>query len=90
MTDPSSFMSGHYKDAHLQGMDFEKNDDRFIQIAREQVRHILEKSLDTSLQKEVSGMSDVIIKIIREVVREIVPDIARSVIREEIDKIKRI
>ena len=50
----------------------------------------MEKSLDTSLQKEVSGMSEIVIKIVREVVRELVPDIARSVIREEIDKIKRI
>ena len=45
---------------------------------------------DTSIQKEVSGISEVIIKTVKEVVREIVPDIARSVIREEIDKIKRI
>ena len=81
MTDPSSF---------YHEMAFESNDDRFIQVTGEQVRQILEKSLDTSLQKEVSGMSEVIIKIVREVVREIVPDIARSVIREEIDKIKRI
>ncbi|MED5353244.1 MAG: response regulator [Nitrospinota bacterium] len=81
MTDPSSF---------YHEMAFESNDDRFIQVTGEQVRQILEKSLDTSLQKEVSGMSEKIIKTVREVVREIVPDIARSVIREEIDKIKRI
>ena len=80
MTDPSSF---------YHEMAFESNDDRFIQVTGEQVRQILEKSLDTSLQKEVSGMSEKIIKTVREVVREIVPDIARSVIREEIDKIKR-
>lgn len=90
MTDPSTFKSNHYKDSHFQEMAFESNDDRFIQVTGEQVRHILEKSLDTSLQKEVSGMSEIVIKIVREVVREIVPDIARSVIREEIDKIKRI
>ena len=90
MTDPSTFKSNHYKDTHFQEMAFESNDDRFIQVTGEQVRHILEKSLDTSLQKEVSGMSEIVIKIVREVVREIVPDIARSVIREEIDKIKRI
>ena len=90
LTDPSSLFSARYKGSHFQEMDFENNEDRFIQVTGEQVRHILEKSLDTSLQKEVSGMSEVIIKIVREVVREIVPDIARSVIREEIDKIKRI
>jgi CheY-like chemotaxis protein len=90
MTDPSSLLSASYKGSHFQEMDFENNEDRFIQVTGKQVRHILEKSLDTSLQKEVSGMSEIIIKIVREVVREIVPDIARSVIREEIDKIKRI
>ncbi|MBC8283003.1 MAG: response regulator [Nitrospinae bacterium] len=90
ITDPSSFRSLNYQDSRLQESDFENNDDRFIQVTGEQVRHILEKSLDTSLQKEVSGMSEIIVKTIREVVREIVPDIARSVIREEIDKIKKI
>ncbi len=88
MTDPSSLGSARYKDSHFKEMDFENND-RFIQVTGEQVCQILEKSLDTSLQKEVSGMSAIIIKIVREVVREMVPDIARSVIREEIDKIKR-
>ena len=88
MTDPSSLGSARYKDSHFKEMDFENND-RFIQVTGEQVCQILEKALDTSLQKEVSGMSAIIIKIVREVVREMVPDIARSVIREEIDKIKR-
>lgn len=90
VTEPSSFRSIHYQGSRLQEMDLENRDDRFIQVTGEQVRRILEKSLDTSLQKEVSGMSELIVKIVREVVREIVPDIARSVIREEIDKIKRI
>ena len=71
-------------------MDFENNDDRFTQVTGEQARYILEKSLDTSLKKEIAEMPEIIIKTVREVVREILPDIARSVIREEIDKIKRI
>jgi CheY-like chemotaxis protein len=69
---------------------YENSDDRFIQVAGEQVREILERSLDNSLQKEVSGLSDILVKTIREVVREITPEIARSIIREEIDKIKKI
>ena len=69
---------------------FENNDDRFIQVAGEQVREILERSLDSSLQKEMSGLSDILVKTIREVVREITPEIARSIIREEIAKIKKI
>ena len=69
---------------------FENSDDRFIQVAGEQVRQILERSLDGSLRKEVSGLSDILVKTIREVVREITPEIARSIIREEIEKIKKI
>ena len=48
------------------------------------------KPLIHSYQKDGSGMQEIIIKTVREVVREIVPDIARSLIREEIDKIKKI
>jgi CheY-like chemotaxis protein len=69
---------------------FENNDDRFIQVAGEHVRQILERSLDSSLHKEMSGLSDILVKTIREVVREITPEIARSIIREEIEKIKKI
>jgi CheY-like chemotaxis protein len=69
---------------------FENSDDHFIQVAGEQVREILERSLDSSLSKEVSGLSDILVKTIREVVREITPEIARSIIREEIEKIKKI
>jgi CheY-like chemotaxis protein len=68
----------------------ENSDDSFIQVAGEQVRQILERSLDSSLRKEVSGLSDILVKTIREVVREITPEIARSIIREEIEKIKKI
>jgi hypothetical protein len=44
--------------------------------------------LGASLEKEVYGLSDAILKTIREVVREVTPEIARRVIREEIEKIK--
>jgi CheY-like chemotaxis protein len=75
----------HYKTSP----NFENSDDRFIQVAGEQVRQILERSLDSSLHKEMSGLSDILVKTIREVVREITPEIARSIIREEIEKIKK-
>jgi CheY-like chemotaxis protein len=81
-----SLESGHYQTSP----NFENSDDRFIQVAGEQVRQILERSLDTSLRKEMSGFSDILVKTIREVVREITPEIARSLIREEIEKIKNI
>jgi CheY-like chemotaxis protein len=84
--DQSSFESTRYQNSP----NYENTDDRFIQVAGEQVRQILERSLDSSLQKEMSGLSDILVKTIREVVREITPEIARSIIREEIDKIKKI
>jgi CheY-like chemotaxis protein len=84
--DQSSFESTRYQSSP----NYENTDDRFIQVAGEQVRQILERSLDSSLQKEMSGLSDILVKTIREVVREITPEIARSIIREEIEKIKKI
>ena len=84
--DKSSFESERYQNSQ----NYESTDDRFIQVAGEQVRQILERSLDSSLQKEMSGLSDILVKTIREVVREITPEIARSIIREEIEKIKKI
>ncbi|MZG53921.1 MAG: response regulator [Nitrospinae bacterium] len=89
ITGSSSFGSVHYQDSPVQEMEYGDKDDRFIQVTGEQVRNLLEKSLDSSLQKEMSGLSDIIVKTIREVVREIAPEIARSVIREEIEKIKK-
>ncbi|MEK9629983.1 MAG: response regulator [Nitrospinota bacterium] len=86
----ASYGATSYQDSRLKEMDFENNDDRFIQVTGEQVKQVLEKSLDSSLQKEMSGLSELIVKTIREVVREITPGIARSVIREEIEKIKKI
>ena len=90
-TDLSSLKSTHYSDAsNVQEMEYSNKDDRFIQVTGEQVKDLLGKSLDSSLQQEMSGLSDIIVKTIREVVREIAPEIARSVIREEIEKIKNL
>ncbi len=68
---------------------YEAGDDHFTQAIAEEVKQILKKSLGTSLEKEVYGLSDAILKTIREVVREVTPEIARKVIREEIEKIKK-
>jgi hypothetical protein len=84
--DPTSSESTLYQNSR----NYENSDERFIQVAGEQVRQILERSLDSSLQKEMSILSDILVKTIREVVREITPEIARSIIREEIEKIKKI
>ena len=61
----------------------------FTQAIADEVRQLLQRSLGSSLEKEVSGLSEAILKTVREVVREITPEIARRVIREEIEKIKK-
>ena len=68
---------------------YESGGDVFTQAIAEEVKQLLKKSLGTSLEKEVCGLSDAILKTIREVVREVTPEIARRVIREEIEKIKK-
>lgn len=68
---------------------YEAGDDHFAQAIAEEVKQVLKRSLGTSLEKEVYGLSDAILKTIREVVREVTPEIARRVIREEIEKIKK-
>ena len=67
---------------------YDSEDDLFTQAIAEEVKQLLKRSLGTSLEKEVYGLSDAILKTIREVVREVTPEIARRVIREEIEKIK--
>ncbi|MBC8285973.1 MAG: response regulator [Nitrospinae bacterium] len=68
---------------------YEAGEDRFTQAIAEEVKQLLKRSLGTSLEKEVFGLSGAILKTIREVVREVTPEIARRVIREEIEKIKK-
>jgi DNA-binding response OmpR family regulator len=68
---------------------YDSSNDMFTQAVADEVKQLLQKSLGSSLEKEVSGLSDVILQTIREVVREVTPEIARKVIREEIEKIKK-
>ena len=88
--EPSSFESTHYQGSHLQEMQHESSLGCLNKVTGEQVKHTLEKLLDSSMQKEMTGLSEIIEKTIREVIREITPEIARSVIREEIEKVKKI
>jgi CheY-like chemotaxis protein len=67
---------------------YDSEDELFTQAIAEEVKHLVKRSLGASLEKEVYGLSDAILKTIREVVREVTPEIARRVIREEIEKIK--
>ena len=68
---------------------YDSEDELFTQAIAEEVKHLVKRSLGASLEKEVYGLSDAILKTIREVVIEVVPDITRKVIREEIEKIKK-
>ena len=68
---------------------YEAGDNPFTQAIADEVKQLLQRSLGSSLEKEVSGLSELILKTVREVVREITPEIARRVIREEIEKIKK-
>jgi CheY-like chemotaxis protein len=68
---------------------YDSGDDLFTQAIAEEVKQLLKRSLGASLEKEVYGLSDAILKTIREVVREVTPEIASRVIREEIEKIKK-
>jgi CheY-like chemotaxis protein len=68
---------------------YDSGDNLFTQAIAEEVKHLLKRSLGTSLEKEVCGLSDAILKTIREVVGEVAPEIVRRVIREEIEKIKK-
>ena len=90
ITDRSSFESTHYQDSHLKEMEYENSLGRLNKVTGEQVKHTLEKLLDSSMQNEITCLSETIEKTIREVIREITPEIARSVIREEIEKINKI
>ena len=68
---------------------YEAGDNPFTQAIADEVKQLLQRSLGSSLEKEVSGLSEAILRTVREVVREITPEIARRVIREEIEKIKK-
>ena len=58
-------------------------------VVGEHVRRILENSLNATIEKEITGLSNSITQSVRELVREITPKIAREIIKEEIDKIKK-
>ena len=89
-TGSSSFESTHYQGSHLQEREYENSRGALDKVTGEQVKHILEKLLDSSMQNEMTGLSETIVKTIREVIHEITPEIVRSVIREEIEKDKKV
>ncbi len=58
------------------------------QTATDKVRHPLEDMIHTSIEKELSELSNSITQSVREIVQEITPKIVREIVKEEVDKIK--
>ncbi len=63
--------------------------DTLNEVIGEQVSRAVEKSMDETLRKEISGLSDSVLETIRDMVKEIAPEIIRSVVQKEIDNIKK-
>ncbi|TDJ49949.1 MAG: response regulator [Nitrospina sp.] len=63
--------------------------DTLHQVIGEHVSRAVEKSMDETLRKEISGLSDSVMETIRDMVKEIAPEIIRSVVQKEIDNIKK-
>ena len=82
-------MNSLHQNLRSENWGYEAGNDPFTQAIAEEVKQLLQRSLSSSLEKEVSGLSEAILQTIREVVREVTPEIARKVIREEIEKIKK-
>jgi len=84
-------MASH-RNEHLKSFSgsMDTEDEHFVRVVGEHVKHILENSLHTSIEEEIAGLSESITQSVREVVREITPQIAREIIKEEIDKIKKV
>lgn len=67
---------------------FEPMEGKLNMMLGDHINAILEKSLSSAIQSEVSGLSDIIMRSVREIVREVTPHIAREIIKEEIEKIR--
>lgn len=63
--------------------------DALHQVIGEHVSRAVEKSMDETLRKQISGLSDSVMETIRDMVKEIAPEIIRSVVQKEIDNIKK-
>jgi DNA-binding response OmpR family regulator len=58
------------------------------QFMEKEVRKILQESLAPLIEKEISGLSEKILRAVEENVRQVTPGIAKAIIEKEIDKIK--
>jgi DNA-binding response OmpR family regulator len=58
------------------------------QLMESEVRKVLQQSLTPLIEKEISGLSEKIMKAVEKNVRQVTPGIAKTIIEKEIDKIK--
>ncbi len=58
------------------------------QFMEKEIRKILQQSLAPLIEKEISGLSEKILRAVEENVRQVTPGIAKTIIEKEIDKIK--
>jgi len=58
------------------------------QLVETEVRKIIQQTLTSLIEQEISGLSGKIIQTIEENVRKITPGIAKEIIQKEIDAIK--
>ena len=63
-------------------------EEQLKQFMEKEVRKILQESLAPLIEKEISGLSDKILRAVEENVRQVTPGIAKTIIEKEIDKIK--
>jgi len=63
--------------------------EKYNKVMGQHIMKVLEQSMDTSMRQEIGGISEGILQTVREVVKEIAPGIIRSVIKEEIENIKK-
>ena len=58
------------------------------QLMENEIRRVLQQSLMPLIEKEISGLSEKILRVVEENVRQVTPGIAKTIIEKEIDKIK--
>lgn len=58
------------------------------QLMGAEIKELLEQSMTSSMEKEISGLSDKIIKSVEKIVREVVPDLTKTIINREAKRIK--
>ena len=59
------------------------------QLLDAHIQDVVEKSLDTAMRSEVSGLSDTLVQTVQRIMKEVAPTVIRQVVQEEIEQIKK-